>query len=239
MVGFCVRKAGVCVNKKEILRYGSTRGCTVKNKKREDKATEKEQRKGRWKLGIGVLIFGVLAVLVLRFRFLIFPDTAAGTAEARLLYVVDGDTIAVELDGEKEYVRLLFINAPESVHPVEEKNNRFGEEASAYAKRLFEGVETVYLEYEDAENNRDAYGRLLAFVWLRPVERVDAEAVRQSLVNAVLVADGYAFLHIYDNGNPVNEFYRSVFEELFEDARAQKAGLWADKAFGELYEEQE
>ncbi len=202
---------------------------------RRDKATEKEQRKGRWKLGIGIVIFGVL---VLHFRFLVFPDVAAETAEARLLYVVDGDTIAVELDGEKEYVRLLFINAPESTHPKEENNNRFGKEASAYAKRLFAGVETVYLEYEDAENNRDAYGRLLAFVWLCPVERTDAETVRQSLANAVLVADGYAFLHIYDNGNPVNEFYRSVFEELFEEARVQKAGLWTEKAFGRLYEEQ-
>lgn len=164
---------------------------------------------------------------------------AAKTEEAAFLYVADGDTIVVELDGEKEYVRFLFVNAPESVHPDEEKNNRYGEEASAHAKRLFEGVETVYLEYEDEENNRDRYGRLLAFVWLEPTQGAEADDMRRSLANAAMVADGYAFLHVYDNGNPVNEAYLSVFSELFEEARAENAGLWAEEGFEALYEEQE
>lgn len=164
---------------------------------------------------------------------------AAKTEEAAFLYVADGDTIVVELDGEKEYVRFLFVNAPESVHPDEEKNNRYGEEASAHAKCLFEGVETVYLEYEDEENNRDRYGRLLAFVWLEPTQGAEADDMRRSLANAAMVADGYAFLHVYDNGNPVNEAYLSVFSELFEEARAENAGLWAEEGFEELYEEQE
>ena len=97
---------------------------------------------------------------------------AEGVEEAELTGITDGDTIWVRLNGEKEKIRLLEINTPESVHSDESRNTTFGEEASDYMKSLLEGVDTLYLTRD--ETDRDQYGRLLRMVWLeRPEDPFD------------------------------------------------------------------
>ena len=51
-----------------------------------------------------------------------------------VVHVVDGDTIDVIFDGQKERVRLLCVNTPESVHPDRKQNIPMGKGASDYAK---------------------------------------------------------------------------------------------------------
>ena len=107
------------------------------------------------------------------------PGGAAGAAAetARVIEVIDGDTIAVELaGGREESVRYIGVDTPESTsgRPLE----CFGHEAAHRNERLV-GGEVVGLRY--GPERRDAYGRLLAYVY-----------ARGRLVNARLVADGFA-----------------------------------------------
>lgn len=80
----------------------------------------------------------------------------------RVMYVVDGDTIAIDVKGEREYVRFLQINAPEVGDPG-------ANEATAALETLIRGgkkrgkLKDVYLEY--GKDLRDVYGRRLAYVW--------------------------------------------------------------------------
>ena len=58
------------------------------------------------------------------------------TAEnAKVIRVVDGDTLVVEIGGKTERVRLSGVDTPETVHP-KKPVGYFGTEASAFTKRL-------------------------------------------------------------------------------------------------------
>lgn len=89
--------------------------------------------------------------------------------------VVDGDTIVVDMDGKQEKVRLIGVDTPETVHP-EKPVEYFGKEASEFTKRMAEGKK-VRLEYD--WQDRDKYGRVLAYVYLEDGTFLNAEIVRQ------------------------------------------------------------
>ena len=92
-------------------------------------------------------------------------SAAKSTTSHRRLYrvirVVDGDTVDVDLNG-RERIRIIGIDAPESVDP-----NRpvecGGPAASDAAKRLLSG-KRVSLVYDSTQAHRDRYDRLLAYV---------------------------------------------------------------------------
>jgi micrococcal nuclease len=119
--------------------------------------------------------------------------------------VLDGDTFRLE-NGEK--VRLIGIDAPETHHP-RKPVEYFGKEASAFAKKMLEG-KLVRLELDVQE--RDQYGRLLAYVYLKD----------STFVNAELVKQGYAQVATY----PPNVKYVELFVKLQKEARENKRGLW-------------
>jgi micrococcal nuclease len=96
---------------------------------------------------------------------------------ARVVRVVDGDTIEVALGGGTDDVRYIGVDTPETVKPGEPVQC-YGPEASAFNHRLVEG-ETVRLVFD--HELRDVYGRLLAYVY-----------VGDRFVNAALVRGGYA-----------------------------------------------
>ena len=107
--------------------------------------------------------------------------------------VVDGDTIIVDIGGTEERVRLIGVDTPESVHPDSEKNTQAGILASDYTKSRLEGKQ-VELELDVQE--RDLYGRLLAYVYVDGV-----------MYNKTLLADGVANLATYPpNVKYVDEF---------------------------------
>ena len=123
-----------------------------------------------------------------------------------VIRVVDGDTFVVDFNGTEEKVRLIGIDTPESVHPDADKNTAAGVTASDYTKALLTG-KSVELEFDVQE--RDKYGRLLAYAYLDGY-----------MLNKKLLEDGYAVVSTYPpNVKYVDEFtaaakYDSVFDEV-------------------------
>lgn len=129
---------------------------------------------------------------------------------ARVVRVVDGDTLEVELDTGRERVRLLGIDTPETVHPTKPVEC-FGPEASSRMKELAPPGTQVRLE-RDAEL-RDRFGRLLAHAYLP-----DGTFINQSMV-----AEGFATTLFIDP----NRAHRQALLAAEAEARSQGRGLWS------------
>jgi micrococcal nuclease len=134
----------------------------------------------------------------------------AGTREGHVMRIVDGDTIAVLVDGRREKVRYIGVDTPETHHPTKPVQC-YGREASAFNARLV-GGERVRL-VRDVEE-RDRFGRLLAYVY----------RARDGLfVNAELARAGYArTLTIAPDVR-----YAARFAALVRAAREAGRGLWS------------
>ncbi|MGH2691890.1 MAG: thermonuclease family protein [Actinomycetota bacterium] len=126
---------------------------------------------------------------------------------ARVTRVVDGDTFEARLEGEVVDVRMIGIDAPESVHPTEPVEC-FGAEASAFTEQRLEHS-PVHLEF-DVERI-DTFGRTLAYVWKG-----------RRLFNEDMVRMGYATLATY----PPNVAYVQRLVEAERKARRDGLGLW-------------
>jgi micrococcal nuclease len=139
---------------------------------------------------------------------------AGGAAGAvwvgRVVRVVDGDTIHVQLGGRREKVRYIGVDTPESVKPGSPVEC-FGKEASRFNARLVAGRRVRLVR--DAEE-RDRYGRLLAYVY-----RADDGV----FVNARLVRDGYATALTI----PPNVRFAERFRRQAAEARRAGRGLWS------------
>jgi micrococcal nuclease len=121
--------------------------------------------------------------------------------------VIDGDTIAVEKNGKKEKVRLIGVDTPETVHPFKPVEY-FGKKASEFTRKNVEG-KRVRLEYD--WQNRDKYGRLLAYVYIEDGTFLNAEIIRQ----------GYGFAY---TRYPFK--YLEDFRQYEREARGNNRGLW-------------
>lgn len=127
-------------------------------------------------------------------------DTApTGNYKTKVIRVVDGDTIVVNYNGVEEKVRLIGVDTPESVHPDSSKNTEAGFAASEFTKVYLTG-EDVELEFDVQQ--RDSYGRLLAYVYL------DGE-----MFNEKLLRTGYANIATY----PPNVKYVDRFTEIINN----------------------
>jgi micrococcal nuclease len=133
-----------------------------------------------------------------------------GLGRAQVVRVVDGDTIRVRVAGHGERVRYIGVDTPESVKP--------GTPVQCYAKRASAANAALVAGRSvrlvgDVEQ-RDRYGRLLAYVYREP---------DGAFVNAQLVRDGYA--------RPMtiapNVAHAREFAGLARDARRARRGLWA------------
>jgi len=118
--------------------------------------------------------------------------------EAKVLRVIDGDTIDVEINGERQRVRYIGMNTPE-------RNEPCFDEATQANVDLALG-KAVHLVSDVSETDR--YGRLLRYVYVGDV-----------FVNLELVAQGYAEAVLY---RPDDRHYE-LFSEL--EAEATQAGL--------------
>lgn len=106
-----------------------------------------------------------------------------GKTNATVTRVVDGDTLEVTMDGKKEDVRLLLIDTPETVHP-QKPVEPFGPEASEFVKERLEGEE---VRVEVGVEERDNYGRLLAYVF------IGEETIQEKLLENGLAATAYLY----------------------------------------------
>lgn len=192
-----------------------------KTYKYESPLVKVRKKRRRKKLLLALFIALLIAIPVLslitwRDRIPFFQKEQNGeTTAVSVLYVSDGDTILVEFpDGSKEHIRLLLIDAPESVHPDEEKNTEEGHQAAAFLKELLPVGTTVYLEYDTNERTFDRYGRMLAYVWLTETTSVESSYIKQNMVNAILLSKGYASYYPYDEGRIAKRAYRKVLEGI-------------------------
>lgn len=129
--------------------------------------------------------------------------------------VIDGDTIVVEKDGERETLRLIGVDTPETVDP-RKPVQCFGKEASNFTKSSLQG-KNVQLESDLTQGDRDKYKRILRYIFLEDGANF----------NKLLISEGYAHEYTYQE-NPYK--YQAEFKEAERQAREQKKGLWAENA---------
>lgn len=138
-------------------------------------------------------------------------NTTTTFEEAKLIRVIDGDTIEVELNNTQYSVRLIGINTPESVAPdsYKTKNSIEGTEASNTVKDILSDVKTVYLQKDVSDT--DKYDRLLRYVWLeKPNDENDINEISTKMLNAILVNKGIAEIATYKPDTK----YEWAFKEL-------------------------
>lgn len=137
--------------------------------------------------------------------------------------VIDGDTIAIDIDGSIVTLRLIGANTPETVDP-RKPVECFGLEASSQTKLLVSD-QRVVLEFDTTQGYWDKYNRLLAYVY-----REDG-----LFLNKTLIENGYAYEYTYNT--PYK--YKKEFDEAEEQARTKEKGLWAPEACKAFIEAQE
>ena len=131
------------------------------------------------------------------------PVESGARTSARVTKHTDGDTLWLSGIGK---VRLIGMDTPEVYGQVE----CFGREASAFVERTVPlGTE---VRYRLGVEERDRYGRALAYVWLGDGR----------FLNRMLVARGYAQpLTI-----PPNVEYEDLLMRAARRARDVRRGLW-------------
>jgi len=148
--------------------------------------------------------------------------------------VIDGDTIQLT-NGEE--VQLIGIKAPE--------DEKMGQEATEFVNDLTEFCQENKVILEFDVQDRDKYGRLLAYVFCdkqygglgltvftikyslgrRAIDGLhygSIEDISRIFLNASIIKSGYATPMTI----PPNVKHADLFKELYEEARAQKRGLW-------------
>lgn len=153
--------------------------------------------------------------------------------EAKVVNIIDGDTIDVVItNGETERVRLILVDTPES-------KGKYEDNPEPYAIAAYEFTKTMLLDktiwLEKGIEERDRYGRLLAYVWLDNVvlnEEVEeekevaiiGEKVGKITLNELLVKEGFARVAVF----PPNTKYVDEMEKTQKNAKKNKKGLWAE-----------
>ena len=141
------------------------------------------------------------------------PEEGADGGRATVVRVIDGDTVELAIGVGSERVRLLGVDAPESVaRNVPEQC--FGAEASAALAELLPAGAEVLVS-RDVEP-RDHYDRLLLYLHVEH----EGELV---FVNEWLVATGLAEAVSYEP----NTAHRAVLHRAQRHATDGRLGLWA------------
>jgi micrococcal nuclease len=156
-------------------------------------------------IGSAVLLVAV-ALLVLR-PWEEGRSSGPTSAPALVTRVVDGDTVEARIGDAVEDVRLIGVDTPETVKPgagVE----CFGPAASSFTHRLLEGrrVRLVF-----GVEQRDAYGRLLAYAYLGN-RFVNSTLVRRGLARTLTI--------------PPNDRFAPRLRRLELRAARAGRGLW-------------
>jgi len=171
---------------------------------------EKEQLNLKLRL---MLTFFILLTLA-------FPSQAY--ERAKVLSIVDGDTVKVIYHKKEESIRLIGIDAPESwpnkkaVKDAQRAKSDIeiitsqGKEAKGFVKALVKPGEILWIEFD--ARTRDKYGRLLAYLYLPSGKMLNEEIVKA----------GYAQLMTI----PPNLKYQERFLKAYREARENHRGLW-------------
>lgn len=168
------------------------------------------RRKHYW-LGLLALLVGIMFTWAQ-------PDAANNLQNHQpgsyaVAHFVDGDTIAVNMNGHQEKVRFIGIDTPET-HKPNTPVQCYGPAAAAFTKNVI-GKQPVRLVSDSLSTDRDRYDRLLRYVYLPDGTNL----------NERLVREGYAFYY------PYFPFTKSQqFKSAQQAAMAEHRGIWGNCA---------
>ena len=159
---------------------------------------------------LGGATLGVVALLLGGSAMAAEPEKPLPVLVAKVTRVNDGDSIGVELPSGKARVRLSAIDTPEFDQP-------YGSQASAALKAMLPVGATVELEVE----TQDSFNRIVATVWL-------VASGNRTNLNEAMLREGHAWAYRRYMKNP-------RYCDVEQEARARKAGLWAQPVSDWVY----
>ena len=122
--------------------------------------------------------------------------------------VIDGETIVIEMNNKPVQVKLIGIDLPEAIYPVE-PFEYIGMKSLSFVKKMVLG-KRVRLEHDSVRS--DDSGRLLAYVYLEN---------SKTSINEEIIKQGFGFVHsLY----PFKYFQK--FNKLQKEAKESGIGLW-------------
>jgi micrococcal nuclease len=124
-------------------------------------------------------------------------------------HFIDGDTIAVNMNGSVEKVRFIGVDTPET-HKPNTPVQCFGPQAAAHTKQMI-GHNRVRLVADPLSTDRDRYGRLLRYVYLSDGTNLDQFNIQE----------GYGFYYPYFPFSKADQFAAAE-----QAAIAGHKGLW-------------
>lgn len=128
--------------------------------------------------------------------------------------VVDGDTIVVDYGGSEETVRLIGVDTSGSVNPDASRETH-ADAASEYTQSRLSGKQ-VELEFDVQE--RDEYGRILAYVY-----------VDGTMHNDSLLREGYAVTASVSPNTRYSDRFASTAKARYDKTNSQPAASAAEE----------
>lgn len=160
-----------------------------------------------WLVFIILIILGIL--LIVKLSDLKLPIEKSQPGLYAITEVFDGDTIAVNMNGSTEIIRMIGVDTPET-HRPNTPVQCYGPQATEFTKQLI-GSNKVRLQADPVNTNRDRYERLLRYVYLPG----------GTLVESKIISEGYGFAYTQFPFQKAMEF-----EELENQAEQSRKGLW-------------
>lgn len=124
---------------------------------------------------------------------------------------VDGDTIAVNMNGKSEKIRFVGVDTPET-HKPNAPVQCYGPAAAAYTKTILTGKQ-FRLVSDEKSTDRDRYGRLLRYIVF-----TDGTVFNKQLINT-----GHGFYYPYFPFTKSDEFAQAQIA-----AQTANLGVWGN-----------
>jgi micrococcal nuclease len=133
-----------------------------------------------------------------------------GRKTYKVVGVADGDTIDIEINDKKERVRLMGIDAPETIKPFGAPDC-YGRESYEKTKEMLLG-KYIVLQSDESTNNNDASKIPLMYAILE--DGTD--------FNKFMIGEGFAYEFSSDKPYKFQKEYKAIEAE----AKNMKKGLW-------------
>lgn len=127
--------------------------------------------------------------------------------KAKVIQVIEGDTLKVEMDGNQEILRTTLVETPKK-QDFQEPMPSLIVETINFARETLEGKE---VELEIDKEQRDKDGNVQAYVW-----------VDNKPYNVLLLDEGFARLRVETS----NAKYQNEFQQIETSAKSAKVGIW-------------
>ena len=138
-------------------------------------------------------------------------ETGKQLIDVKFLNANDGDTVNVEINGEKQRVRLLMIDTPEMNYNKGEPMP-YAEQAKEFTTQLLKNASKVQVLF-DVGPETDNYDRLLTYLF------VDGVSIHELLLREGLAAVRYV--------NKPNNTLEQELRDIQAGAEAQKINIWS------------